>query len=129
MNIYPLRGKMSLFYLVVGGEGMILVDAGLVGEERLLWRQLDVLGRDDLQLIFITHAHLDHYGAGGPLAAGLKSPTSSRHRSPHTAPPQHTAATGPTVVALAVSGAWAHAVVGGGAGGSMSHQMYKSRRA
>ena len=63
MKVYPLRGKMSLFYLVVGGEGMILVDAGLVGEERLLWRQLDVLGRDDLQLIFITHAHLDHYGA------------------------------------------------------------------
>lgn len=69
MKIIPLRGKMSLFYLVAGEGGMILVDAGLAGEERLLWRQMQALGRDDLQIIFITHAHLDHYGAAQAIRA------------------------------------------------------------
>lgn len=74
MKVYPLRGKMSLFYLVAGEDGMILVDAGLAGEERLLWRQMDALGRDDLQFIFITHAHLDHYG----VAAAIRHRTGAR---------------------------------------------------
>jgi glyoxylase-like metal-dependent hydrolase (beta-lactamase superfamily II) len=28
---------------------------------------MQALGRDDLRLIFITHAHLDHYGSAGAL--------------------------------------------------------------
>ncbi|NOZ48982.1 MAG: MBL fold metallo-hydrolase [Chloroflexi bacterium] len=74
MKVLPIRGKMSLFYLVVGEGGMILVDAGLAGEERLLWRQMQALGRDDLQFIFITHAHLDHYGA----ALAIRAKTGAR---------------------------------------------------
>ncbi len=74
MNIYPLRGKMSLFYLLSGEGGMLLIDAGLRGEERLLWRKMRALRRDDLRAIFITHAHLDHAGAARAIHAGTGAP-------------------------------------------------------
>jgi glyoxylase-like metal-dependent hydrolase (beta-lactamase superfamily II) len=58
---------MSLAYLIEGQEGLILVDAGLPGDERRVLNQMQALNRDDLRLIFITHAHLDHYGSAAAL--------------------------------------------------------------
>lgn len=41
-----------------------MVDAGLVGHARLVARKIRSIGRrlDDLKLVLVTHAHLDHYG-------------------------------------------------------------------
>jgi glyoxylase-like metal-dependent hydrolase (beta-lactamase superfamily II) len=58
---------MSLAYLIEGDGGLILVDAGLRGEEKRVLDKMKVIGRNDLKLIFITHAHLDHYGCAAAL--------------------------------------------------------------
>lgn len=58
---------LSNAYLVVGADGLMLVDAGAPGFERAVLRRMSALGRDDLRLIFITHAHLDHYGSAAAL--------------------------------------------------------------
>ena len=45
----------------------MLIDAGLPHQERVILRHLQALGANNLQLIFITHAHLDHYGSAAAL--------------------------------------------------------------
>lgn len=72
--------RMSLAYLIEGTGGMVLVDAGLRGDETKVLHLMESLGRDDLRLIFITHAHIDHYGS----AAALRSHSGAKiaiHRS------------------------------------------------
>lgn len=78
--IHTLSMGMSLAYLIEGTAGMVLVDAGLRGDEAKVLRLMESLGRDDLRLIFITHAHIDHYGS----AAALRSHSGAKiaiHRS------------------------------------------------
>ena len=58
---------MSNAYLLETRAGMALVDAGPINVERAVIKRMKMLGRQDLQLIFITHAHLDHYGSAGAL--------------------------------------------------------------
>jgi len=70
---------MANGYLIEGSDGMILVDSGSPGREAALYSIFDRLGRDDLKLIVITHAHLDHFGSaaairrrtGAPIAIGV----------------------------------------------------------
>ncbi len=54
-------------YLIESSTGLALVDAGLPGYERWVLRRMQRLGRDDLRLIYITHAHLDHYGSAAAV--------------------------------------------------------------
>lgn len=54
-------------YLLETEQGLILVDAGLPYSEGLVLRKMEEIGRDDLRLIFVTHAHIDHYGAANAL--------------------------------------------------------------
>ncbi len=53
---------MSVAFLLPGSAGPILVDAGLGRDERRIWRRLAALGQapSALQLIVLTHSHLDH---------------------------------------------------------------------
>lgn len=53
---------------------MYLVDAGAPGSEDIVLRHMHSLGRDDLRLIFITHAHLDHYGSAAALRRETGAP-------------------------------------------------------
>jgi hydroxyacylglutathione hydrolase len=46
---------------------LVLVDAGLPGEERAILRRIRAAGGGHLRLIVITHAHLDHYGSAAAL--------------------------------------------------------------
>jgi hydroxyacylglutathione hydrolase len=57
-------------YIVIGPGGCILVDSGLPGSENKIIRALAAheLSLQDIQLIVVTHAHVDHAGA----AAGLR---------------------------------------------------------
>lgn len=79
-GVVTVRGVLAGIgwaYLIETQNGMILVDAGSRGWERRILSILDKTGRDDLRLILITHAHLDHYGSaaairrhtGAPIAA------------------------------------------------------------
>jgi glyoxylase-like metal-dependent hydrolase (beta-lactamase superfamily II) len=70
---------MANAYLVVGGDGCVLVDAGLPGTEKNVARTLRREGRSfaDIKLIVVTHAHVDHAGnaarirelSGAPIVA------------------------------------------------------------
>jgi hydroxyacylglutathione hydrolase len=44
-----------------------LVDTGLPGQEQIILKRICALGQDKLCLIFITHAHIDHYGSAAAL--------------------------------------------------------------
>lgn len=64
--IYRLfAGLTANQYLIVGQEGLTLVDTGLPGSEHLIFARLKDLGFavSDLKYILITHADPDHAGA------------------------------------------------------------------
>jgi hydroxyacylglutathione hydrolase len=67
-HIHPFTlGLGSSSYLIETPTGLILVDAGLPGQEQVVLKRLHALGQDTLRLIFITHAHIDHYGSAAAL--------------------------------------------------------------
>jgi len=67
LRVHRLSLGMGCAYLLEHGSGLTLVDAGSPGVERVVLRLLENLRRDDLRLIYITHAHLDHYGCAAAL--------------------------------------------------------------
>ncbi len=73
VQVYPIHLSLSEAYLVQFESGVVLVDAGIPGEEKNILRVLQQLNCN-LDLIFITHAHYDHYGS----AAALQRATGAR---------------------------------------------------
>ena len=74
VQVHPIPTPFSVCHLIATSRGMILVDAGGPGAERAVMGRLRRLGRNDLKLIFITHAHLDHYGGADALRRRLGVP-------------------------------------------------------
>jgi hydroxyacylglutathione hydrolase len=71
-HVYAVPLGLSTAYLLETGAGLVLIDAGSPHQERLILRHLRALRSADasppnLRLIFITHAHLDHYGSAAAL--------------------------------------------------------------
>ena len=54
-------------YLIANPLGLLLIDSGAPGSENAILKVVHQLGRYDLRLIFITHAHFDHYGSAAAL--------------------------------------------------------------
>jgi hydroxyacylglutathione hydrolase len=73
-KIHPLTLNFVQAYLIESTDGLFLVDCGMPGNEKIIQQMMQSLGRDDLKLIFITHAHPDHTGS----AAGLKRLTGAK---------------------------------------------------
>lgn len=67
MKVYPIQTWMGSAYLLAFSGGMILVDTGAPGSEGMILRKMNEICRHDLSLIFITHAHFDHYGCAASL--------------------------------------------------------------
>lgn len=67
VRIHAIRLRMSLAYLVETDAALLLVDAGIRGEASRIMAAINRLGRRDLDLIYITHAHLDHYGSAAEI--------------------------------------------------------------
>ncbi|HEV8694580.1 MAG TPA: MBL fold metallo-hydrolase [Lysobacter sp.] len=63
-------------HVIQGPSGCVLVDAGLPGSEGKIERGLKKRGLsfDDIKLIVITHAHVDHAGAAAALRAATGAP-------------------------------------------------------
>jgi glyoxylase-like metal-dependent hydrolase (beta-lactamase superfamily II) len=67
LKVTSISLLISRAYLVEHDNGVILVDAGMPGEERRILRKINANGYDDLSLVYITHAHIDHYGSAAAL--------------------------------------------------------------
>ncbi len=60
--------------MIEGDAGLVLVDCGSPHQEKKVFTTMDALGRHDLKLIWITHAHYDHYGSASALHAKTGAP-------------------------------------------------------
>jgi hydroxyacylglutathione hydrolase len=67
IKVHPLHLGPSIAYLIESESGLVLVDAGMPKLDKIILAYLKKIGRDDLKLIYITHAHLDHYGSAEAL--------------------------------------------------------------
>ena len=67
VKIHIIRNQMAPSYLIEYDGGLVLVDTGGPGAGPRLLRAIQELSKGDLRLIFITHAHLDHYGSAAAL--------------------------------------------------------------
>ena len=74
LRIHKIKLRMSLAYLVESDSGLVLVDAGLRGEEKRILAAMSPINRQDLKLIYITHAHLDHYGSAAAIRRETGAP-------------------------------------------------------
>jgi glyoxylase-like metal-dependent hydrolase (beta-lactamase superfamily II) len=70
-TVHSIRCLLAQAYLIETEQGLFLVDSGESGAERQIFKAMDRLGRNDLRLIFLTHAHFDHAGS----AAAVKQKT------------------------------------------------------
>lgn len=48
-------------------RGLFLIDSGSPNQQTVVLRKMQAIGRQDLKLIWITHAHYDHYGSAAAL--------------------------------------------------------------
>jgi len=80
MHIHPIPCGLGIAFLIETPHALYLVDCGSPGHEQLVLAKMRELGRADLKLIWITHAHYDHYGC----AAALRQATGA-HIGIHTA--------------------------------------------
>ena len=74
IRVHRIPLRMSLAYLVESDGGLVSVDAGIRGEEKRILAAMSRIGRHDLRLIYITHAHLDHYGSAAALRRETGAP-------------------------------------------------------
>lgn len=79
IKVHTIPMGMALAYLVESEAGLVLVDAGIPGYERSVLRLMGAIDRDDLRLIYITHAHLDHYGSAAALRRQTGAPVAIHH--------------------------------------------------
>jgi hydroxyacylglutathione hydrolase len=68
MNIHSLTLGFVQAYLIETPASLVLVDCGMPRREGAILRAVEQVGRGDLKLIFITHAHADHYGSAATVA-------------------------------------------------------------
>lgn len=74
IRVHRIQVGISVAYLIEGDSGLILVDAGSPGHEQKILRKMQEVGRTDLRLIFITHAHFDHYGCAAAIRRHTGAP-------------------------------------------------------
>jgi hydroxyacylglutathione hydrolase len=74
MRIHPLACGLGFAFLIEAPQGSFLVDSGSPGQQERVLAKMKALGRADLKLIWVTHAHYDHYGS----ALALRELTGAR---------------------------------------------------
>lgn len=65
-NVYVLGSVSTTMYAITTSEGLVLIDAGYPDQANsVLLPQLKRLGLDEskIKYVFLTHGHVDHYGA------------------------------------------------------------------
>lgn len=67
LRVHTIATLFANAYLIEGERGLVLVDTGPGQCEGAILRRMRALGCDDLQLIVVTHAHIDHCGSAQAL--------------------------------------------------------------
>ena len=67
MRIHVLTCGIGLGFLVELPHGLYLIDSGSPGMHAPVLAKMKALKRTDLILVWITHAHYDHYGSAAAL--------------------------------------------------------------
>ena len=78
-NVHLVKGSVSNCYLILDGDGLTLIDAGLSRDRQKIAKYISDLGRtpNDLRRIIITHADGDHVGSLAALQAASGARTYS----------------------------------------------------
>ena len=74
LRVHYLSMGLAQAYLLEKEDGFYLVDAGFQSYENRVLELMQKLGGKDLRLIFISHAHLDHYGSAAALRRQTNAP-------------------------------------------------------
>ncbi len=67
MRVHPISSGLGVSFLIETKRGLYLIDSGSPGQQGRVLAKMRQLRRTDLKLIWITHAHYDHYGSAGAL--------------------------------------------------------------
>ncbi|MCU0485708.1 MAG: MBL fold metallo-hydrolase [Anaerolineales bacterium] len=67
MRILPVSCGLGYAFLIESPQALFLVDSGSPGQHCRVLEMMKRLGRADLKLIWITHAHYDHFGSAAAL--------------------------------------------------------------
>ena len=62
MKVFPISCGLGYGFLIEVDQGLFLIDCGSPGHHQKVLSKMVSIGRKDLKLILITHAHYDHYG-------------------------------------------------------------------
>ena len=74
LKVHTLPLRMSNAYVIELPSTLVLVDAGSPSDTQKIVSRLNAFGGKPLRLIYITHAHLDHYGAAASLQSATTAP-------------------------------------------------------
>ncbi|MDX1613184.1 MAG: MBL fold metallo-hydrolase [Candidatus Promineifilaceae bacterium] len=67
LTVHILALRLSTAYLIETPTDLYLVDAGSPGEGGAIMERIAAIESKSLRLIFLTHAHLDHYGGAADV--------------------------------------------------------------
>jgi hydroxyacylglutathione hydrolase len=73
--IHPISNLLQgNVYLIETGKDLFMVDAGYPGYERMILKTLARFPDKKLKLIFLTHAHFDHFGSARAMRQKTGAP-------------------------------------------------------
>ncbi|HUF54135.1 MAG TPA: MBL fold metallo-hydrolase [Dehalococcoidia bacterium] len=83
--IYAIPGSYVNMFLLAEADGLTLIDSGLKGADRKVWKAVKEVGRKpgELKHVLVTHHHADHCGA---LAAVKTASQATTYIHPIDAP-------------------------------------------
>ncbi|MEM5775286.1 MAG: MBL fold metallo-hydrolase [Anaerolineaceae bacterium] len=73
IRVHTIQTRLSNAFLLENETGLFLVDACAPGSHVRVLQEVERL-RKQLKLIFITHAHFDHYGSAAAVKAATQAP-------------------------------------------------------
>jgi len=74
VEVHPIHLGTANAYLIANSRGGYLIDAGMPGRADAILEVIAQRGAKELCLIFITHAHIDHYGSAKALRERTGAP-------------------------------------------------------
>ena len=74
LQVHLIKLRMSNAFVVELPSALVLIDAGSPGDAQKILSRLNTFRGKPLRLIYITHAHLDHYGAAASIQRATNVP-------------------------------------------------------